>query len=58
MGDPGTLFWLWVGWTVIVSVTAVSWWYESQVVAGYKRRNERLARDLEVARDRLAGARR
>jgi hypothetical protein len=53
MADPGTLFWLWVLWTVIVSATAVSWWYESQVVAGYKRRNERLARDLEVARDRL-----
>ena len=58
MGDPGTLFWLWVGWVAIVTATMVVWWYESQVVAGYKRRAERLARDLEVARDRLAGARR
>ena len=58
MIDTGTLFWLWGGWIAIVTATMVVWWYESQVVAGYKRRNERLARDLEVARDRLAGARR
>ena len=58
MGDPGTLFWLFVAWTVMVSVTTVSWWYESHIIGGYKRRNERLARDLEVARDRLAGVRR
>lgn len=58
MIDPGTLFWLFVGWIAIVTATMVVWWYESQVVAGYKRRAERLADELEAARNRLAGARR
>ncbi len=58
MIDTGTLFWLFVGWSAIVTATTVAWWYEAQVVAGYKRRAERLAHELEIARDRLAGARR
>jgi hypothetical protein len=58
MIDTGTLFWLWAGWVAIVTATMVVWWYESQVVAGYKRRAERLADELEATRNRLAGARR
>ena len=58
MIDTGTLFWLWGCWIALVTTSAVVWWYESQVVAGYKRRAERLANELEAARNRLAGARR
>ena len=55
MIDTGTLFWLWAAWTALVTATMVVWWYETQVVAGYKRRAERLAHELEAARNRLAG---
>lgn len=55
MIDTGTLFWLWAAWTSLVTATMVVWWYETVVVAGYKRRAERLAHELEAARNRLAG---
>lgn len=58
MIDNGTLFWLWAAWTALVTASMTVWWYETQVVAGYKRRAARLSDELEALRNRVAGARR
>lgn len=58
MIDPGTLFWLFVGWAAIVTATTVAWWYEAHVLPSYRRRAERLTDELEAMRDYLAGKRR
>lgn len=56
--ELGTLWWLWSGWTVIVTGGFVAWWYEAHVLPSYRRRAERLTDELEAMRDYVAGKRR
>jgi hypothetical protein len=58
MDVSGLVFWAFVVWTAVVVGTATAWLYEAQIVRSYRRRNARLAHELEAARNRLAGARR